>query len=123
LENKFKYRKWHWLISIVLMAIGMCLYFASLEDNQIAILLTVLFSFMTGIYWAVSFVMIHIMLYLFKNGKYPLVPFLFPTVILVVASLLIPGNGSELGLVLSAISTLVNTFFWFLSFHWKNKQA
>jgi hypothetical protein len=71
-----------------------------------------------------SFMTIHIMLYLLKDGKYPAISLVFPCLLLMLISLFIRGiTGSDVGWVLTGISTVVNTVFWFLSFHWKNKQA
>ena len=108
----------HFIISLILLFI--CLFVfatkAESEDINAVSMYLVVFGFLPFVFWLSSYSIIRISLKFIQSNKWEFIPYILPSLIFLVVIFLIGEQYRGLIWVFIIISTLINSFFYFVEY-------
>jgi hypothetical protein len=108
----------HFVISLALLFVGLFVFAINTEngDTNAASMYLVVFGFLPFVFWLSSYGIIRLSFKFIQNSKWEFISYILPSLIFLVVVFLIGEQYQGLIWVLIIISTLINTFFYFVEY-------
>ena len=108
----------HFVISLALLFVGLFVFANKAEsgDTNAASMYLVVFGFLPFVFWLSSYGIIRISIKFIQNSKWEFISYILPSLIFLVVVFLIGEQYKGLILVFIIISTIINTFFYFVEY-------